>query len=113
VFVIAFLYTRNKYVIQGAVPEADEAQLGMGKVLANKFYVDEAYDTAFVAPVEAAGEVVGNYVDEKGVKGLVDGVGSGSTGISGWLSKIQNGNIEYYLVYMVIGIALLLAFNLF
>jgi len=29
------------------------------------------------------------------------------------LSKIQNGNIEYYLVYMVIGVALLLAFNLF
>ncbi len=113
VFVIAFLYTRNKYVTQGAVPESDEAQAGMGKVLANKFYVDEAYDTAFVSPIEAAGDVVGNYVDDKGVKGFVDGFGSGSNFISRLLSKIQNGNIEYYLVYMVIGIALLLAFNLF
>jgi NADH-quinone oxidoreductase subunit L len=113
VFVIAFLYTRNKYVTQGAVPESDEAQAGMGKVLANKFYVDEAYDTAFVSPIEAAGDVVGNYVDDKGVKGFVDGFGSGSNFISRLLSKIQNGNIEYYLVYMVIGVALLLAFNLF
>jgi NADH-quinone oxidoreductase subunit L len=86
---------------------------GMGKVLANKFYVDEAYDTAFVSPIEAAGDVVGNYVDDKGVKGFVDGFGSGSNFISRLLSKIQNGNIEYYLVYMVIGVALLLAFNLF
>ena len=113
VFVIAFLYTRNKYVTQGAVPESDEAQAGMGKVLANKFYVDEAYDTAFVSPIEAAGDVVGNYVDDKGVKGFVDGFGSGSNFISRLLSKIQNGNIEYYLVYMVIGVTLLLAFNLF
>ncbi|MFM2425505.1 MAG: hypothetical protein RL747_1049 [Bacteroidota bacterium] len=113
VFVIAFLYTRNKYVVKGAVPESDADQMGMGKVLANKFYVDEAYDTAFVSPIEAVGDVVGDYVDEKGVKGLVDGVGSGSNFVSRTLSKIQNGNIEYYLVYMVIGVALLLAFNLF
>jgi len=113
VFVIAFLYTRNKYVVKGAVPESDADQMGMGKVLANKFYVDEAYDTAFVSPIEAVGDVVGDYVDEKGVKGFVDGVGSGSNFVSRTLSKIQNGNIEYYLVYMVIGVALLLAFNLF
>jgi NADH-quinone oxidoreductase subunit L len=113
VFVIAFLYTRNKYVTQGAVPEADEAQTGMGKVLANKFYVDEAYETTFVSPIEAVGDVVGNYVDDKGIKGVVDGVGQSSNALSRLLSRIQNGNIEYYLVYMVTGIALLLAFNLF
>jgi hypothetical protein len=52
-------------------------------------------------------------VDEKAIKSAVDGVGKGGFGLSKMLSKIQNGNIEYYLVYMVIGIALLLAFNLF
>lgn len=113
VFVIAFLYTRNKYVVKGAVPEADADQQGMGKVLSNKFYVDEAYDVAFVAPLEGASDTLTHYVDEKAIKSAVDGVGKGGFGLSKMLSKIQNGNIEYYLVYMVIGIALLLAFNLF
>jgi NADH-quinone oxidoreductase subunit L len=113
VFVIAFLYTRNKYVVKGSVPEADADQQGMGKVLANKFYVDEAYDMAFVAPLESASDVITEYVDEKALKSAVDGVGTGGYGLSKLLSKIQNGNIEYYLLYMVIGISLLLAFNLF
>ena len=113
VFVIAYLFTRNKYVIKGAVPEADADQVGMGKVLANKFYVDEAYDLAFVAPLESTSDVVTEYVDEKALKSAVDSVGNGGFGLSRWLSKIQNGNIEYYLLYMVIGISLLLAFNLF
>ena len=113
VFVIAFLYTRNKYVVKGSVPEADADQQGMGKVLANKFYVDEAYDMAFVAPLESASDVITEYVDEKALKSAVDGVGTGGYGLSKLLSKIQNGNIEYYLLYMVIGVSLLLAFNLF
>jgi len=113
VFVLAFLYTRNKYVVKGSVPEADADQQGMGKVLANKFYVDEAYDMAFVAPLESASDVITEYVDEKALKSAVDGVGTGGYGLSKLLSKIQNGNIEYYLLYMVIGISLLLAFNLF
>jgi NADH-quinone oxidoreductase subunit L len=113
VFVIAFLYTRNKYVVKSSVPEADADQQGMGKVLANKFYVDEAYDVAFVAPLELASDVIAEYVDEKALKSAVDGVGTGGYGLSKLLSKIQNGNIEYYLLYMVIGVSLLLAFNLF
>lgn len=113
VFVIALLYTRNKYVNKGAVPEADADQSGLGKVLANKFYVDEAYDMAFVAPLESTSDAISEYVDEKALKAAVDGVGNGGFGLSRWLSKIQNGNIEFYLLYMVIGISLLLAFNLF
>lgn len=113
VFVIAFLYTRNKYVVKGSVPEADADQQGMGKVLAHKFYVDEAYDVAFVAPLESSSDAITEYVDEKTLKAAVDGVGTGGFGLSKLLSKIQNGNIEYYLLYMVIGISLLLAFNLF
>lgn len=113
VFVIAFVVTRNKYVVKAAVPESDANQKGMGKVLANKFYVDEAYDTAFVQPLESASGVVSEFIEERTLKSSVDGFGLVFKWVSRGLSKIQNGNIEYYLVYMVMGIAFLLAFNLF
>lgn len=112
VFVIAFLYTRNKYIVRAAVPESDAQQTGMGKVLANKFYVDESYDMAFVNSIEGGSNLL-TAIDEKGIKVATDSLGGFGTWVSRKLSKIQNGNIEYYLVYMVIGISLLLAFNLF
>jgi len=113
VFIIAFVAMRHKYISKNNVPESDEEMTGLGKVLANKFYVDEIYDTAVVAPVEIAGTVTDGLVDDIAVKGIADGIGSTPAMMSRGLSKIQNGNIEYYLVYMVIAVSILLAINLF
>ena len=113
VFLIAFLVMRNKYITKNCIPENDEAMSGLGKVLANKFYVDEIYDIGVVAPVEITGTVTDGLIDDIAIKGITDGIGSSPGLLSKWLSRIQNGNIEYYLIYMVVAVSILLAINLF
>ncbi len=112
-FLFIFLVARKKYVVKAAVPEADADQVGFGKTLANKFYVDEAYNRSFVEPIELVSDTLTEYVDEKAFKSSFDGIGRINQYVASLLSRFQNGNIEYYLVYMVIGLCLLLAFNLF
>jgi len=74
----------------------------------NKFYVDELYNRIFVKPFEAISDFLFYYVEHY----LIQPIVFGSTRIfysAGQLMKIvQNGNIEYYLVYISMGVLLLL-----
>ncbi|MCC7297835.1 MAG: NADH-quinone oxidoreductase subunit L [Bacteroidia bacterium] len=111
--VIAFIYVRMRYVKGGTVPEVDADQQGAGKLLANKFYVDEIYGTAITEPVNTTGEGLYKWVDRKIIDGLVNGTGKATGMFSNILGKMQTGNIENYLLYMVIGIIIIVGFNLF
>jgi NADH-quinone oxidoreductase subunit L len=89
------------------VPVTDEQQTGLTKVLANKFYIDEIYDAIFVRPIEQLSRFAHKTLDVRGVDGLVRGVGSGVEMLGGAFRRLQNGNIEYYLIGMVAGAGLL------
>jgi len=86
------------------------AEHGLGKVLANKWYVDELYDAVVVKPLGWLSRVV----LWKGVdQGLIDGAGvNGSAAVSralGWVgSKLQTGEVGFYVVLFVLGVALVL-----
>ncbi len=86
------------------------AEHGLGKVLANKWYVDELYDAVVVKPLGWLSRVVlWRGVDQ----GLIDGAGvNGSAAVSralGWVgSKLQTGEIGFYVVLFVLGVALVL-----
>ena len=83
---------------------------GFGKVLANKWYVDELYDAVVVRPLGWLSRVV----LWKGVdQGVIDGAGvNGSAAVSralGWVgSKLQTGEVGFYVVLFVLGVALVL-----
>jgi NADH-quinone oxidoreductase subunit L len=96
------------YLKRENLPVADAEQGGFTRLLANKFYVDEIYDALFVRPVEKLSRMFHYYVDIQGVDGLVNGIGSGVQRLGGFFRKLQNGNIEYYLMGMVAGIVMLL-----
>ncbi len=98
-----FVYTRRSNL-----PVADSAQSGFTRIIANKFYVDEIYDFLFVKPVESLSRLFHYYVDIQGIDGLVNGIGSGVQWLGSQFRKLQNGNIEYYLLGMVAGAVLLL-----
>ena len=86
------------------------AEHGVGKVLANKWYVDELYDAVVVKPLGWLSRVVlWRGVDQ----GLIDGAGvNGSAAVSralGWVgSKLQTGEVGFYVVLFVLGVALVL-----
>jgi len=108
VLIIAFVYTYTKYIKSKVVPEADESIVGMGKVLSSKFYVDEAYDTAITAPVNHLGDFTFKWIDRKAIDGIVNFTGVIVKKVSDLYGKVQTGNLENYLMYMVIGIIVIL-----
>jgi len=85
-------------------------ETGPGKLLWKKWYVDEIYDTLIVRPVMWVSRVVlWKVVDEK----IVDGAGvNGTAAVSralGWLgSRLQTGELGFYVVLFVVGVVLVL-----
>lgn len=107
---LALLVIVALYFVYGKVanlPVADQKQTGFTKVVANKFYVDELYNALFVKPTEALSKFFYQYADIQGVDGIVNGVGTGVSKLGAIFRRLQNGNIEYYLIGMVVGAALL------
>lgn len=90
------------------LPVADEAQTGLTRVIANKFYVDEIYDFLFVRPVEKLSKIGHYYLDIQGIDGIVNGIATGVQRFGARMLRLQNGNIEYYLLGMVAGAVLLM-----
>lgn len=112
-FLLGFLWMRNKYISKNIVPESDEKMMGIGKTLAHKLYIDEMYNSTFVEPTAATGSVLTNSIEEKVLQKGFNGIGTIKLKIAQGLSKIQNGNIEYYLIFMVIMLIGILTFNFF
>ncbi|RMF79429.1 MAG: NADH-quinone oxidoreductase subunit L [Chloroflexi bacterium] len=110
-------------------------------VLKNKYYIDEAYDWAFVRPIRWFSEVVVNeWIDKGLIDGilhtiaaiftfigdllkvlntwLIDGVGDGIphliAAFSAWFRRVQSGRIQQYLLIIMaaaILIGLVFAFS--
>jgi NADH-quinone oxidoreductase subunit L len=86
------------------------AETGIGKILNKKWYVDELYDTLFVRPVVwVSRTVLWRVVDV----GIVDGAGvNGSAAVSrilGWLgSRLQTGELGFYVIVFVLGVVAVL-----
>jgi NADH-quinone oxidoreductase subunit L len=88
---------------------------GIEKVLADKYYVDEVYDTAVVEPVVGLSRgLLWRGID----KGLIDGLAvTGSAWIArfiGWIgSQFQSGNLSTYAWVLTVGVlAVLGAFSI-
>ena len=89
---------------------AAEPERGFAKVLYKKYYVDEIYDALIVRPLVAISRVV----LWKGVdQGLVDGAAvNGSAAVTrgiGWIgSRLQTGQLGFYVVLFILGAVWLL-----
>jgi NADH-quinone oxidoreductase subunit L len=108
---LAMVIIAVSYFIYGKkanLPVPDAAHTGLTKLVANKFYVDEIYDALFVRPIEKLSKLFYYYLDIQGVDGLVNGTGTMVQRLGATFRKLQNGNIEYYLMGMVLGAVLVL-----
>lgn len=104
---IAIAY--GKYIKQNQVPESDEKITGISKVLYNKYYVDEIYDSVFVKPINALSNFFRDYV-ETAVSGLVFGLGKATSEIGYQGKKFQNGNVGFYLFVFVFGVCAMITY---
>ena len=86
---------------------------GFGKVLENKWYVDELYDKIFVHPLHKLGGFLKNIIDSKIVDGLVNGVGKLINYGSRQMRLLQSGQVGNYVLLMVVSMVLIFVLQFF
>lgn len=86
---------------------------GLGKVLENKWYVDELYDRIIVRPIYAIARVFNQYIE----KGLIDWIVNGSGRLVQYGSRqmrwMQSGQVGSYVLLMVLGMLVFFVIQFF
>jgi NADH-quinone oxidoreductase subunit L len=93
-------------------PDLQEAT-GAGKLLANKWYVDELYEKIIVRPLMKLGKFFNNIFERSVVDGLVNGVGRLVNYSSRQLRLLQSGQVGSYVLLMVLGMLLIFIVQFF
>jgi NADH-quinone oxidoreductase subunit L len=88
-------------------------QKGFGKVLENKWYVDELYDKIIVSPLNRLAGFLNNFFERFIIDGIVNGVGRAVNYGSRQLRLLQSGQVGSYVLLMVLSILLLLLYQFF
>ena len=92
-------------------PELEDAT-GFGKVLANKWYVDELYDIIIVKPLDLLGKFF-CFLEKYVIDWIVNGVGRLVQYGSRQIRLLQSGQVGGYVLLMVVGILILFLVELF
>jgi NADH-quinone oxidoreductase subunit L len=93
-------------------PELGEPA-GFGKLLADKWYVDELYQTIIVKPLNAFAGFLNRVIEKNVIDGLVNGAGRLVQYGSRQLRYLQSGQVGGYVLLMVISIVILFVVQLF
>ena len=98
-----------KYIKQNIVPEEDSKITGFAKVLYNKYYVDEIYDSIFVKSINGLSKFFRDTV-ETTLSSLVFGFGKVTNEIGFQGKKLQSGSIGFYLFAFVLGLCAIITY---
>ena len=88
-------------------------ETGLGKVLENKWYVDELYDNILVNPLHRFGGFLKSVVENRVVDGFVNGVGRAVNYGSRQLRLLQSGQVGSYVLLMVLSMVLVFVIQFF
>ena len=98
---IVIVYAVNKFKKYTTT----EPNTGIAKVLENKWYIDELYDTIIVKPLFWKADFLKNTIEKYVIDGAVNGVGK----LVGYGSRqfrlIQSGQVGSYILMMVMAVA--------
>ncbi|MCU0339335.1 MAG: NADH-quinone oxidoreductase subunit L [Spirosomaceae bacterium] len=106
----AILVAYNLFISKKTVPAADKDVTGVAKVLQNKYYVDELYESVFVNPMRKLSDVLHSF-GEFLIDLVVNGTGRLVQWLSGQARLVQTGETGFYVFAMVLGILAIMAWN--
>ncbi|MEK7225900.1 MAG: NADH-quinone oxidoreductase subunit L, partial [Bacteroidota bacterium] len=86
---------------------------GLGKVLENKWYVDELYETIIVNPLHRFAGFLKNVFEKMVVDGLVNGVGRMVNYSSRQLRLLESGQVGSYVLLMVLSMVIIFVIQFF
>ena len=106
--IIAILFARWRF--RNYQPKEES---GFGKILENKWYVDELYDKVIANPLNRLAGFLTNVFEKYIIDGVVNGVGKAVNYGSRQLRLLQSGQVGSYVLLMVLSILLLLLYQFF
>lgn len=101
-------FSYHKYVKLKTTAQITENLIGWQKISAKAAYVNELYNEIIVNPILNLGRFLKNIVDKYFINGIVEGAGKLIQGCGNILRLVQNGNVEFYVFAMSVGIFILL-----
>ncbi len=107
---IALLYAWNKF---SKYEKTDAEETGISKVLANKWYIDELYDSIIVRPLKSLAAFLNDIIEKNIIDGFVNGIGKAVNYGSRQIRLLQSGQVGTYIMLMVFGILILFIIQLF
>lgn len=104
---VAFVYYRKKVTLAN-----QEARLGgIYRLMHNKFYVDEIYDTLVVQPIyHLSNSVLYKIVDVRIIDGIVNGLGAVTETGANTIRRMQTGVVQNYAVLIVVGVVVVVGY---
>ncbi|MBA2746221.1 MAG: NADH-quinone oxidoreductase subunit L, partial [Flavisolibacter sp.] len=90
-----------------------EQPSGFARVLENKWYVDELYNSIFVQPLNKLGVAANRYFERSGIDALVNGVGRLVHYGGRQMRWLQSGQVGNYILLMVISMFLFFLWQFF
>lgn len=81
----------------------------VGRVLEHKFYVDEAYAAVFVTGGSRLGRAL-QVIDTRVIDGMVNGAGSVTAKLAGYVRGAQTGLVRNYVYVLVAGMLVITAY---
>jgi NADH-quinone oxidoreductase subunit L len=104
---ILFAWLRFKsYKVEGEAA-------GLGKLLENKWYVDELYHTIIIRPLKSTAAFFTKWIEAAVVDGAVNGVGKLVQFGGRQMRLLQSGQVGAYVLLMVIGTLIIFIIQFF
>ncbi|MCX6164126.1 MAG: NADH-quinone oxidoreductase subunit L, partial [Ignavibacteriae bacterium] len=101
---VSIYFAFNKF----SVRETFKKEKRFGKILENKYYIDEIYETTIVKPIQVTSDkFLWNIFDVKIIDGAVNGIAKYFAKISLDWRKMQTGVIQDYATIAIAGIVLI------
>jgi NADH-quinone oxidoreductase subunit L len=91
----------------------DEKTNAFTRLLQNKWYVDELYNSVFVKPINKLSNVANTYFERNGIDAIVNGVGRLVHYGGRQLRWLQSGQIGSYVLLMVVSMLLFFLLQFF
>jgi NADH-quinone oxidoreductase subunit L len=86
---------------------------GLGRVLENKWYVDELYEAVISKPLRGLSLFFHNIVERLAIDGLVNGVGRAVQYGGRQMRWLQSGQVGSYILIMVVATVVFFIIQLF
>jgi NADH-quinone oxidoreductase subunit L len=112
ILIVMFAY--QQFIRKNMVPAGDNVPKAfLPGLLANKYYVDELYNSLFVKPYNWLSEKILPKVETGIIDRIVNGLGENTVWLGEKVRRLQAGNISMYVFAMVSGIIFFIIINFY